>query len=87
MTRTAGQVVFVSRNGAMVVVQNEEGFTVVELLGQEGECPRGATVLGDWSALGGEPLFMGQERFDAYFQGTWGSAEVAVQVARRTGGG
>ncbi|EHM02029.1 hypothetical protein HMPREF9946_01547 [Acetobacteraceae bacterium AT-5844] len=71
----------------MIVVQSDEGFTVVELLGQEGECPKGASVVADWTALGSEPLFMGREEFDAYFQGTWGSVDDAISVARRTGGG
>lgn len=82
-----GRIIFVSRNGSMLVVQHEEGFTVVEMLGDEGILEVGDYVFGDWTAVAGEPIRRDGEEFDAYFQGCWGNPNAAVQVARRTGGG
>lgn len=82
-----GRVRFVSGNKAMIVVQHVDGFTVVELLGSEGEFTTGERVSGDWSALGGEPIFKDGEEHDAYYQGSWGSIEQAIAIARNTGGG
>ena len=77
-----GCVVFSSRAGGMLVVQSEHGFTLVEMLGQEGDVVVGDVVRGNWDAEGGEPLFRGRDRFDAYFQGTWGVMDVPVRMAR-----
>lgn len=85
--RSAGQVVFVSRNEGMIVVHHDDGYAVVELIGDEGSFSVGDRVEGDWDALGGEPLFADGETLDAYFQGSWGSRDTAVQIARNTGGG
>jgi hypothetical protein len=85
--KTEGQVIFVSRNMGMLVVRHDDGFAVVELLGDEGEISVGDQVAGDWSALGDEPLSSHGRTFDAYFQGNWGSKEAALKVARNTGGG
>lgn len=82
-----GQVVFVSLNRGMIVVQHNDGFAVVELLGSEGELQIGDDVKGDWDALGGEPIFKDDDEHDAYFQGNWGSAALAVEIARNAGGG
>jgi len=82
-----GQVVFVSRNQGMLVVQHDDGFAVVELLGSEGEFVTGDIVRGDWAAQGGEPIFKDGEGHDAYFQGNWASADQALSIARNTGGG
>lgn len=83
----AGQVVFVSQNKAMVVVRHDDGFTVVELIGDEGSVAVGDRVAGDWAALGSEPLRTASGVLDAYFQGCWGSGQAATTVARNTGGG
>lgn len=85
--RTKGQVIFVSRNHAMLVIHHSDGYAVVEMLGREGEIEVGAIVSGDWNALGGEPIFMNGEPFDAYYQGNWGSRDAALRIARNTGGG
>ena len=82
-----GQVIFVSRNQGMIVIQHSDGFAVVELLGSEGKFTKGDVVLGDWDALGGEPIFYRGEEHDAYFQGSWGSAQQAISIARDTVGG
>ncbi len=82
-----GRIVFVSRNGAMLVVQHEEGFTVVEMLGDEGMLEVGDRVFGNWTAVASEPIRRDREVFDAYFQGCWGNPNAAVQVARNAGGG
>jgi hypothetical protein len=84
---SSGRVIFAWRNGGMIVVHHDDGYAVVELLGNEGTLSAGDVVKGDWDALGGEPLLAGDETLDAYFQGSWGSPEAAIQVARRTGGG
>ncbi|TIN02388.1 MAG: hypothetical protein E5Y34_07875 [Mesorhizobium sp.] len=85
--RSGGQVIFVSRNAGIIVVQHDDGYAVVELIGDEGSLGIGDRVKGDWDALGGEPLFAGDETLDAYFQGSWGSRDTAIKIARNTGGG
>lgn len=82
MVVSPGRVVFSSQNGGMLVVQSEHGFTLVEMLGQEGKIVVNDVVRGDWDAVGSEPLFRGRDPFDAFFQGTWGVADVPVQMAR-----
>lgn len=84
--RQPGQVIFVSRNGAMLVVQHEDGYALVEMLGDEGAIELGAEVDGDWSAVAGEPIYCDGRRYDAYFQGNWPGRAAAIQVARNTGG-
>jgi len=51
-----GTVELVSKNKAALVVSNDEGWTVVELIGREGEIAVGDSVLGDWQAVAGEDL-------------------------------
>jgi hypothetical protein len=65
----------------MLVIQHEDGYALVELLGSEGTVAKGDIVSGDWDALGGEPLFHEGEELDAYFQGSWGSKEAAIRAA------
>ncbi len=77
-----GQVVFVSRNQGMIVVHHKDGFTLVELLGDEGRVTVGDRVFGDWTAEGSEPLGTASSVLDTYFQGCWGSVQTAVEVAR-----
>lgn len=84
---TRGQVVFVSRNRGMIVVQHDDGFAVVELLGSEGEFQVGDVIRGHWDELGSEPICKDGEEHDAYYQGNWGSPEMAITIARNTGGG
>lgn len=83
----SGSVIFVSRNYGMIVVQHDQGFSVVELLGGEGEIQRGDQLRGDWLALGGESFWKDGEAYDAFFQGCWGNPSAAIQIARNTGGG
>lgn len=85
--RSSGLVIFVSRNGGMIVVRHDDGYAVVELLGDEGSLSVGDRVKGDWNALGGEPLFADGKTLDAYFQGNWGSRDAAVQIAYNAGRG
>ena len=65
-----GTVELVSKNKAALVVSNDEGWTVVELIVREGEIAVGDSVLGDWQALAGEDLIFKGETFSAFFQGT-----------------
>lgn len=85
--RTHGEVIFVSRNGGMLVVHHDDGYAVVELLGNEGAVEIGDRVSGDWDAVEGETPHTEQGRLDTYFQGSWGGREAAIEVARQTGGG
>lgn len=82
-----GEVIFVSKSQNMIVVHHNDGFAVVELLGSEGNLSVGDAVVGDWSALGREEFQAHGENHDAYFQGNWGTRQVAIDTARRTGGG
>lgn len=68
-------------------MHHDDGYAVVELLGDEGTVRVGNIVQGDWNALGGEPLFADGETLDSYFQGNSGSRDAAIQIARNTGGG
>ena len=77
-----GRVVFFGRAGGMLVVQGEDGFTLVEMPGQKGEIAVGNMAWGDLDAQGGEPLSGGLDRFDAYFQGTSGAPDVPLRMAR-----
>ncbi len=81
-----GDVVFVTGNQAMLVVRSAEGFTVVELLGDEGSVQVGDKAFGNWSASGGESLIVRKNRLDGYFQATHGDFGNAVATARRLGG-
>jgi hypothetical protein len=76
------RVVFFGRAGGMLVVQSEDGFTLFEMLGQEGEIAVSDVVSGHSDAGGREPLFDGLDRFDAYFQRTCGAPHVPVRMAR-----
>ena len=63
----SGEVIFVSGNGAMVVVKHDDGFALVEMIGDEGALSVGDTCSADWNALGGEPIKSGGNRYDANF--------------------
>jgi len=66
-----GTVVDVSKNKAALAVSNEEGWTVVELIGSEGKIAVGDTVFArDWLAVGSEDIIFNDEVFGAYFRGT-----------------
>jgi hypothetical protein len=69
--------------GALAVA-NDEGWTVVELLGSEGEIGVGDIVFGNWNALGGEDLICRGRKYSAYFQGT-GSKMWAVKMVSQWG--
>src|SRR5208283_4840076 len=61
MNRKSGTVEAVSKNKAALAVSNDEGWTVVERIGSEGEIAAGDIVFGDWQALGGETRFAGTQ--------------------------
>jgi hypothetical protein len=79
--KTSGTVVAVSANKAALAVSNDEGWTVVELIGSEGEIGVGDVVLGDWKAVGSEDLIFNGQKFRAIFQGTgtkqWALGQIA----------
>ena len=76
-----GRVEAVSKNKSALVVSSDEGWTVVELRGREGEIAVGDAILGDWKAAGGEDLIFNGETFRAFFQGTgpkpWALGQIA----------
>jgi len=77
-----GTVMAVSKNKARLAVSNEDGWTVVELLGREGEIAVGDTVFArDWLATGSEDLIFNGEVFSACFLGTgdrkWALGQIA----------
>lgn len=80
-----GTVIFVSANGAMLAVQHDDGYALVELIGDEGAIARGAQVLGEWNVVESEPIYCDGRRYDAYFQGNWPGREVPLNLARNTG--
>ena len=83
----SGQVIFVSRNQGMIVVQHDEGFAVIEMLGSEGSLEVGGAVRGDWSSSGSGTVRANGESYDVFFQGSWGSLDMAISIARSSGGG
>ena len=83
----SGRVIFVSRNYGMLVVEHDQGFSVVELLESKGDIEREDRLKADWSTLGGETLYKGGEPYDAYFQNCFGNPAAAIRMARNMGGG
>ena len=76
----------VSKNGAGLAVSNDEGWTVVELLGREGEIAVGDTVFArDWLATDRENLIFNDEVFSAVFLGT-GDRQWALRQIDHWGG-
>lgn len=84
-----GVVTYVSLNVSMLVVSHDEGHTVVELLGGEGEIAKGDVLVGDWTENGDETFEKvgGPSVYDACFHGNWGDFGAAANIALRTGGG
>lgn len=82
-----GKVVFVSGNRGMLVVEHDEGFTLVEMLGDEGEIAVSDILKANWTATGGESMWGNGTQYDAYFQGCWGDSLPPIQMARQMGGG
>lgn len=80
-----GTVVAVSKNKAALAVSNEEGWTVVELIGSEGKIAAGDSVFGDWQATGSEDLIFNGEPFSACFHGT-GDRQWALRQIDHWGG-
>jgi hypothetical protein len=84
--KTPGTVMAVSKNGAGLAVSNDEGWTVVELLGREGEIAVGDTVFArDWLATDREDLIFNDEVFSAVFLGT-GDRQWALRQIDHWGG-
>ena len=83
----SGQAIFVSRNQAMIVVQHDDGFAVIELLGGEGALEVGVAVRGDWNVSGSGTIRANGESYEVLFQGSWGSRDIAISIARKSGGG
>jgi hypothetical protein len=76
-----GRVEAISKNKSALAVSSDEGWTVVELIGREGEIAVGDAVFGDWQAVAGEDLIFNGETFSAFFQGTgtkqWALGQIA----------
>ncbi len=82
-----GNVIFVSTNQGMIAVSHDYGFTMVELLGSEGEFAIGDSVQGNWNSDGSEFIINHDQKHEAYFQGNFTSKFDAISLARKTGGG
>jgi hypothetical protein len=81
-----GTLVAVSQNKGGLAVSNEEGWTVVELLGREGEIAVSDTVFArDWLATGREDLVFNGEVFSAIFLDT-GDKQWAIRQIDHWGG-
>lgn len=80
-----GKVIFVSPNQGMLVVAHADGFSVVEMLGSEGDIELADELDADWSELGGGLLSRNGEAFDVFFQGTWAAKDPAVRSAALSG--
>ena len=73
----------VSKNGRILAVSNEDGWTAVELFGREGEISKGDTIFArDWEAEGREDLIFKDEVFSADFRGC-GSREQGAWAIRQ----
>jgi hypothetical protein len=83
---STGQVIFVSGNGAMIVVSHDDGYALVEMIGDEGALAVGDTCSADWDALGGETIRSNGDRYDGYLQGSWGDKRVSIEMAVNMGG-
>ena len=84
MTASAGQVVFIAVNNAeVIVVEHDDGFAVVELVGNEERLARGDRVTGDWSRLGQDSMMFGSRKLSAYYQGSLPTLDEAVTMARK----
>jgi hypothetical protein len=67
-----------------IIVRHDDGFTLVELLGHHGMVQVGEAVTGEWNVESGAWIMTSTLlKFDACFQGTWGSLSDAVAVARQ----
>ena len=69
----------------MLVVQNDNGFALVEMLGREGEIPINVNVAADWDAVASATMYFGDQEFDVYMQGNMSLSE-AVRLARQAAG-
>jgi hypothetical protein len=79
---SAGTIVFNSRNGGMVVVRHDDGYTPVEMLGDEGALVM-CDIIGDWDALGGEPIYSQGNRYEAVFPRDLGFSRATNKDASR----
>ncbi len=87
MSAGIGFVIFASRNGAMLVVAHAAGYSLVEMLGNEGAIAVGDAVSGDWHVVGDEPIHCRGSQYDAFFQGIWSSRDPPMSMARVVVGG
>jgi hypothetical protein len=67
---TPGTVMAISKNKAALAVSNDYGWTVVELIGSEGEIRAGDIVSGDWEAVGSQHVTLIRKKYSAIFRGT-----------------
>jgi hypothetical protein len=80
--------VFVSRSGAWIVAQQEDGSIVFELVGEEGSIQVCDQIKANWGLKGGQKISVNRLRrtVDAYVEGRFGSVRIAVQKAKEWSG-
>ena len=84
MAASVGQIVFIAVNNAeVIVVKHDDGFAVVELVGNKDRLAKGDRVSGDWALLGQDSLTFGSRKLSAYYQGSLPSFDEAVSMARK----
>jgi hypothetical protein len=69
----------------MLVVRHDDGYALIEMLGDEGAITVSAQVRGDWNAVASEPIFCNGQRYDAFFQGNWPERETPIRLASGVG--
>ena len=83
MAEQSGVVVHQEPGSAFIVVQHDDGFTLVELMGHEGMIEVGEAVTGEWTVEAGAWVITSTRlKLDACFQGTWETLSGALAVAR-----
>ena len=65
----------------MAVVKHDDGYALVELIGNEGELSKNDSLYGDWSANGGEIISKNRVDMDVYLQGSWPNDKIPIALA------
>jgi hypothetical protein len=76
--RIPGEVIY--KMSALLAIQHERGFAIVELLQDVDTVAVGDGVEGTWSAGGEQPLYHQGRRLDAYYHDTCFSREDAIRA-------
>jgi hypothetical protein len=84
---TEDLVTFESGNGAMIVVQHDDGYALVDLIGDEGKIASGDQVFSTkWDDLGSQSIKSDAGLHHTYFYGSWSKEDIPVLMAVQMGG-